>query len=79
MIHTIKCESLMKADKYDFVEWDYIYDAMLFVPVIDTVEVVKLGSFVTPYCKRRKRGGEKGWQWVYDLTDYAPLLRGEKE
>ena len=46
--------------------------------VNDTVEAYKLGSFVTPYGKRLEMGGEKGWEWVYDLTDYAPLLRGKK-
>ena len=79
MIQTLKCDSMTKADKYDCGEWDYIWDAMLFVPVADTVEIFKLGSFVTPYGKRLKMGGKEGWQWVYDLTDYAPLLRGEKE
>ena len=38
MIQTLKCDSLTKADKYDCGEWDYIWDAMLFVPVNDTVE-----------------------------------------
>ena len=79
MIQTLKCDSLTKADKYDCGEWDYIWDAMLFVPVNDTVEVFKLGSFVTPYGKRLKMGGEKGWQWVYDLTNYAPILAGKKK
>ena len=79
MIQTLKCDSMTKADKYDCGEWDYIWDAMLFVPVNDTVEVFNLGSFVTPYGKRLNMGGKEGWQWVYDLTDYAPLLTGKKE
>ena len=40
---------------------------------------MSLGSFVTPYGKRLKMGGEKGWIWTYDVSDYAPLLRGELE
>ena len=79
MVQTLKCDSSTKADKYDCGEWDYIWDAMLFVPVNDTVEAFKLGSFVTPYGKRLVMGGKRGWQWVYDLTDYAPILRGLKE
>ena len=79
MIQTLKCDSSTKADKYDCGEWDYIWDAMLFVPVNDTVEAFKLGSFVTPYGKRLVMGGEEGWQWIYDLTDYAPILKGIKE
>ena len=78
MIQTLKCDSSTKADKYDCGEWDYIWDAMLYVPIDDTVEVFKLGSFVTPYGKRLKMGGHKGWEWVYDLTDYAPILSGKK-
>ena len=49
MIQTLKCDSSTKADKYDCGEWDYIWDAMLYVPIDDTVEVFKLGSFITPY------------------------------
>lgn len=79
MIQTLKCDSSTKADKYNCGEWDYIWDAMLFVPGSDTVEAFKLGSFVTPYGKRLIMGGKDGWQWVYDLTDYAPILRGSKE
>ena len=55
MIQTLKCDSSTKADKYDCGEWDYIWDAMLYVPVNDTVEAFKLGSFVTPYGKRCSR------------------------
>ena len=78
MKQTLKCDPRTSADKYDCGEWDYIWDALIFIPVNDTVEAYKLGSFVTPYGKRLEMGGEKGWEWVYDLTDYAPLLRGKK-
>ena len=78
MKQTLKCDPRTSADKYDCGEWDYIWDALIFIPVNDTVEAYKLGSFVTPYGKRLEMGGEKGWEWVYDLTDYAPLLRSKK-
>ncbi len=79
MIQTLKCDSLTKADKYDCGEWDYIWDALLYVPQGDSTEIFKLGSFVTPYGKRLNMGEEKGWQWVYDISDYAPLLIGKRE
>ena len=21
-------------------------------------------------------GGEKGWEWIYDISEYAPILKG---
>ena len=77
MVQTLKCDSRTKGDKYDCGEWDYIWDALLYVPKEDTTEIFKLGSFVTPYGKRLIMGGEDGWQWVYDVSDYAPLLTGK--
>jgi hypothetical protein len=34
---------------------------------------------VTPYGKRLELGGDKGWKWIYDITEYAPLLNGSRE
>ena len=79
MVQTLKCDPATKGDKYDCGEWDYIWDALLHVPKEDTIEIFKLGSFVTPYGKRLVMGGEKGWQWTYDITDYAPLLKGKMD
>jgi len=77
MIRSLKCDSSTKGDKYPCGEWDYLTHTLIYKPKGDTVEAFQLGSFVTPYGKRLHLGGEKGWSWVYDVTDYAPLLRGE--
>lgn len=79
MIQTLKCDSLTAGDKYPCGEWDYIWNTFIKVPQGDSVEVYTLGSFVTPYGKRLKLGGENGWEWVYDITEYAPLLTGVRE
>ena len=57
MVQTLKCDSATKADKYDCGEWDYIWDALLHIPKNDTIDIFKIGSFVTPYGKRLKMGG----------------------
>ena len=77
MIRSLKCDSSTKGDKYPCGEWDYLTHTLIYKPKGDTVEAFQLGSFVTPYGKRLNLGGEKGWTWVYDVIDYAPLLRGE--
>ena len=77
MVRNLKCDSATKGDKYPCGEWDYHTHTMIYLPDGDTVEGFELGSFITPYGKRLKMGGEKGWTWVYDVTDYAPLLKGQ--
>jgi hypothetical protein len=79
MVRTLKCDSATRGDKYPCGEWDYLTHTLVYKPRGDTVEAFQLGSFVTPYGKRLELGGDKGWTWVYDVTDYAPLLRGEVE
>lgn len=79
MLQTLKCDSATAGDKYPCGEWDYIWNTFIKSPITDTTEVYTLGSFVTPYGKRLELGGEKGWQWEYDITDYAPILIGEVE
>lgn len=79
MTQTLKCDSTTKADEYPCGEWDYIWDTFLKVPAGDSTEVFSLGSFVTPYGKRLELGGETGWVWTYDVTRYAPLLKGSRE
>ncbi len=76
MVKSLKCDSATKGDKYPCGEWDYLTHTVLFRPLGDTVEAFQLGSFVTPYGKRLWMGGEQGWTWIYDLTDYATLLNG---
>ena len=77
MVQTLKCDSLTAGDKFPCGEWDYIWSTFVDVPVADTTEQYCLGSFVTPYGKRLEMGGEKGWQWVYDISEYAPILKGD--
>lgn len=79
MVHHLKCDELTKQDKYPCGEWDYSTHTALMEPVGDTVELFELGGFVTPYGKYLKLGGEKGWKFEYDITDYAPLLKGKKK
>ncbi len=79
MVQTLKCDSATAGDKYPCGEWDYIWNTFIEVPVNDTIEIFTLGSFVTPYGKRLNLGGPNGWEWVYDITEYAPLLKGERE
>ncbi len=79
MVQTLKCDSTTKGDNYPCGEWDYIWNIFVNVPKGDTVEAFSMGSFVTPYGKRLWLGGEAGWEWTYDITDYAPVLRGERE
>ena len=77
MVRSLKCDSATRGDKYPCGEWDYFTHTMIYIPDGDTVEGFELGSFITPYGKRLVMGGEEGWTWVYDVTDYAPLLKGE--
>ena len=44
----------------------------------EVVERYELGRFITPYGKGL-RLGDDGFTWVYDVTDYSILLRGEVE
>jgi len=77
MVQTLKCDSLTAGDKYLCGEWDYIWSTFVDVPKADTTEQFCLGSFVTPYGKRLKMGGENGWKWIYDISEYAPILKGD--
>ena len=76
MVHTLKCDPNTKGDKYPCGEWDYIWNTLIEVPTQDSSEIFSIGSFVTPYGKGVDLGGEKGWEWTYDLSDYAPILNG---
>lgn len=79
MVQWLKCDSSTKADEYPCGEWDYIWNTFVKIPQADTFEIMNLGSFVTPYGKRLVMGGENGWLWTYDITDYAPILQGNLE
>ncbi len=79
MVQTLKCDSATAGDKYPCGEWDYIWNTFIKVPQEDSLEIFTLASFVTPYGKRLELGGEIGWEWVYEISEYAPLLRGSRE
>jgi hypothetical protein len=42
----------------------------------EVVEQFEIGRFITPYGKRLDLG-LNGFTWVYDVTDYEPLLHGQ--
>ncbi len=75
MIRTLKCDEKTTRDIYPCGEWDYSTSTFVHVPLADTVEVFELEGFVTPYGKGLDLG-ERGWAFQYDVTDYAPLLKG---
>ena len=77
MVQTLKCDSLTAGDKYACGEWDYLWSTFVDVPKGDSTEQFCLGSFVTPYGKRLEMGDETGWEWVYDISEYAPILKGD--
>jgi len=77
MVQTLKCDSLTAGDKYPCGEWDYIWSTFVDVPKGDTTEQFCLGSFVTPYGKRLEMGGVSGWEWIYDISEYVPILKGD--
>ena len=79
MVHTLKCDSATNGDAFPCGEWDYIWNTLISIPSEPAPEIYSIGSFVTPYGKRLNLGGEKGWVWTYDITDYSPLLRGKRE
>lgn len=45
------------------------------LPPTQTEEIFEIARFITPYGKRLDLG-LNGFTWVYDVTDYFPLLQG---
>lgn len=76
MVRTLKCDEQTTQDKYPCGEWDYSTHTFLYIPKEDTVEIFELENYVTPYGKRLDLGDD-GWTYIYDVTDYAPLLKGK--
>jgi hypothetical protein len=79
MVRTLKCDSQTTQDKYPCGEWDYTTNTLIYVshPGDTAKEIFELENFVTPYGKRLDLNGDAGWSFIYDVTDYAPLLKGE--
>ncbi|MFZ6052499.1 T9SS type A sorting domain-containing protein [Halocola ammonii] len=56
----------------------YVNDTLnYFSPPFEVINRIELGRFITPYGINLDM--EDGWTWVYDVTDFEPLLRGEVE
>ncbi len=75
MVRTLKCDKQTKRDKYPCGEWDYSTHTFV---TKDSVKY-ELENFVTPYGKGLSLNGDKGWDFIYDVTDYAPILKGKVE
>lgn len=77
MHRTLKCDEQTKQDSFPCGEWDYSTFTLLHIPKGDTTEIFELENYVTPYGMGIDLNGECGWTYIYDVTDYAPLLKGK--
>jgi hypothetical protein len=59
--------------QYPCGEWDYLTYTNLYD---DNGERFEIGRYITPYGIGIDLGD--GWTWIFDVTDYATLLRGDK-
>lgn len=60
---------------------DLIFDNQNFsyyAPPYEVVNRYEIGRYITPYGIGLDLG-EEGWTWVYDVTDFAPLLKNQVE
>lgn len=87
MFHTLKCDSLTPHDQYPCGEWDYtthtfvsrftgVFDVNERGELVERMEKYEIARFITPYGKRLDLG-INGFTWVYEVSDYAPLLNGK--
>jgi hypothetical protein len=64
-------------------EWDYTMSVFVqrrtgeVDSAGEVIDPVEIGRFITPYGKYFRAG--RGFDWVYDVTDYASLLRDSVE
>ncbi len=79
MRRTLKCDEQTKRDSFPCGEWDYSTFTLLYIPIGDTVEIFELENYVTPYGMGIDLNGDCGWTYIYDVTYYAPLLKGRVE
>ncbi len=79
MYYTLKCDPATQQDQFNCGEWDYL--SYVFVNdttwIEDTFEVarIEIARYITPYGIGLDLGPE-GFLWIYDVTDYASLLKG---
>lgn len=72
--YTLKCDAATKADGLACGEWDY----STFIRVWDDADNFwEIGRFITPYGINLSLGPD-GFTWVFDVTDYGPILHGMK-
>ncbi|MDR1460011.1 MAG: hypothetical protein LBI60_07330, partial [Bacteroidales bacterium] len=77
MYYTIKCDPTASYPYY-CGEWDYdVHTDVLVETGIDTAsnpiyDIWRIGSYITPYGGGIDLG--KGWTWIYDITDFLPIL-----
>lgn len=72
--YTLKCDARTKADGFACGEWDYSTWIRVWE---DSASHWEIGRFITPYGINLDLGPE-GFTWVFDVTDYAPVLRDVK-
>ena len=74
MYYTLKCDARTTQDNFPCGEWDY----STWINVWDDAENHwEIGRFITPYGINLSLGPD-GFTWVFDVTDYAPILVGSK-
>jgi len=49
-----------------------------YAPPFEVVNRFEIGRFITPYGIQLSLGPD-GWTWIYDVTDWAPMLKGMVE
>ena len=72
--YTLKCDASTKADQLACGEWDYSTWIRVWE---DSTNHWEIGRFITPYGINLDLG-PKGTTWIFDVTDYAPILNGTK-
>ena len=62
----------------DAVFYDNTVDLEYYSEPYNEVNRYEIGRFITPYGINLSLGPD-GWTWIYDVTDYLPLLRDSVE
>lgn len=77
MVQTIKCDESTNKDKNPCGEWDYDTHSLVYNNTNKEGEAIEINSFITPYGNRLNLT-DNGWEYVWDVTDYASVLKGDK-
>lgn len=67
---TILAEYMIDGPATEYVNETLAY----FSPAFEVIDRYELARYITPYGIGLTLG-EEGWTWIFDVTDYAPLLR----